>query len=265
MIRINSRLTPGLEASRDLAQPVLLHRKMELAQVLAWEIHARELKHCCGSGALLVRLRRQYWIIGGTALAKDIVRNCHFCARLNARPYKLPLPPLHPSRTGLYQAGKLQAFAEIGMDFCGPFMATIGRSQVKRYALIIVCCVTRALNVEVCHSLDGKNCLAGLERHMARFGKPNYINSDNGSNFLASARHLEERIRVLREHDIPENLRWTHNIDWYFNPPESPTWTGHVDCFVKQVKKALNACSPELRLHSMTRSCVPCWSKPKAL
>ena len=197
LIRINSRLTPYLEVRKSVAQPLLSHHKMEMAQLLAWETHAVGLKHCGGSGSLITKLRAEYWIIGGTGLAKRTVSECHFCARLNAKPYKLPLPSLHPSRTGLFVVGRLQAFSEIGIDFAGPFYATVGSSQVKRYALIIVCCTTRAVSVEVCHSLSGKSCLAALDRHMARYGQPSYINSDNDTNFLASSRHLEERIRIL--------------------------------------------------------------------
>ena len=247
LIRINSRLTPRLETSRDAARPILLHHRMDLAQLLAWELHAVMLKHCGGHGALLTRLRAEYWIVGGPGLAKRTLSNCHYCARLHAKPHRLPLPPLHPSRSGLFQEGGLRAFAEIGLDFCGPFFVSVGRSQVKRHVLVIVCCTTRAVNIEVCHKLDGKSCLAGLERHMARYGRPDYINSDNGTNFIASARHLEERLKVLRLPEIPEAVRWTANIEWYFNPPASPTWTGHVECFVKMVKKSLKLLRPRIK------------------
>ena len=51
LLRINSRLTPFLEAPREGAQPLLLHHRMEMAQLLAWELHAVDLKHCGGSGS----------------------------------------------------------------------------------------------------------------------------------------------------------------------------------------------------------------------
>lgn len=89
--------------------------------------------------------------------------------------------------------------------------------------------------------------MAALERHMAWYGRPSYINSDKGTNFLASARHLEDRIRVLRREEIPEELRWTCNIEWNFNPPASPTWTGHVECFVKMFKRALKCLKPRIK------------------
>ena len=247
VIRINSRLTPHLEVTPEAAQPMLLHRSMEMAQLLAWEIHSVKLRHCGGSRTLLDQLRREHWVIGGAFLAKETSSNCHFCARLKAQPYRLPLPPLHPSRTGLFTKGRLQAFSEIGIDFCGPYFATVGRSQVKRHVLVIACCITRAVNIEVCHSLDGKSCLAALEHHMARYGRPSYVNSDNGSNFLALARHLEERLRILRQGGVPESARRDCNIEWYFNPPASPTWSGHVEIFVKMVKRALRCLKPRIK------------------
>ena len=246
LIRINSRLTPHLECDRNQAQPILLHKDMKILQPLLWEIHAQILKHCGGINTLLARVREKYWVIQGKSCAKDVVNNCLFCARMIARPYKLPLPPLHPSRSSQHQR-PLRAFQEIGIDFCGPFKVAVGRSLQNRYALVLACCATRAVNVEVCHSLSGQSCLAALERHCARYSQPSYINSDNGSNFLASARHLEERIEVLRQHHLPEHRRWHPNIQWYFNPPSSPTWTGHVECFVKLVKSALKRLEPRYR------------------
>ena len=246
VIRINGRLTPWLECDRERAHPVLLHKSMRLVKVLMWEIHAVQLKHCGGINTLLAKARERYWIIQGSASARETVRNCLFCAKTLARPFPRPLPPLHLSRSGKFWAS-LRAFQEIGIDFCGPFSVTIGRSQHKRYAMVIACCTTRAVNVEVCHALDGQSCLAALERHCARYAQPRYINSDNGSNFLASARHLETRIAVLRDHCLPEHRRWHPNIEWYFNPPSSPTWTGHVECFVKLVKNALKKLEPRYR------------------
>ena len=243
IIRINGRLTPYLERSRDEAQPILLSKEMELVQLLLWEVHAVELKHCGGINTLLARVRKKYWIIRGPEVAREVVRNCLFCARLLAKPYKLPLPPLHISRSGKIQE-TLRAFMEVGVDFCGPFQVKVGRSFHKRYAMIIACCTTRAINVEVCHTLTGQSCLAALERHCARYSQPRYINSDNGSNFLSSARHLEERIDILRGQHVPEHKRWHPNIQWNFNPPSSPTWTGHVECFVKLVKRALKRLEP---------------------
>ena len=221
---------------------------MAAAQMLVWEIHAVQLRHCRGYGTLITATNRRYWIIGGTALAKRTVKECPFCCRMNARPQVLPLPPLHASRSGIFHQAPLQAFSQVGMDFCGPFFATRGRSQVKLHALVIACCVTRAINVEVCQSMSGKSCMAALERHAARYGWPQYINSDNGSNFLASFRHLEDRVRVHRNRHQGSRFAWVHSPEWYFNPPASPTWTGHVECFVKLVKKAFGALKPRMRV-----------------
>ena len=100
LIRINSRITPHLECSRDAAHPILLHKNMKVVHVLLWEIHAVELRHCGGVNTLLAKVRTGYWIIRGPEIAREIVGRCLFCARLLSRTYKLPLPPLHLSRSG---------------------------------------------------------------------------------------------------------------------------------------------------------------------
>ena len=218
LIRINGRLTPGLECGKETAHPILLHKDMVVTRLILWEIHAVKLRHCGGVNTLLAQVRKQYWVIQGNAGAREVVRNCYFCARMIARPSKLPLPPLHLSRSGSVQVA-LKAFQEVGIDFCGPFNVRVGRSSQKRYALIVACCTTRAINVEICYALNGQSCLAALERHCARYSQPRYINSDNGSNFLASARHLEERIEVLRTQHLPEHRRCIPTYNGTLIPP----------------------------------------------
>lgn len=174
-------------------------------------------------------------------MCKDVLKGCFCCQRLSLETIRQPLPSLHESRTANpHNAGDLRAFLMVGLDFAGPYHVQIGRTQHKCYLALIACCSTRALNVEICHALTAQSCLAALERHCARYGTPRYVNSDNESNFLASAAHLEERINLLRQSGDP----WKYEIEWTFNPACAPTYTGHIETMVKMVKEGLRRLSP---------------------
>ena len=184
--------------------------------------HRATLRHCGGPSTLLAQLRKTYWIIGGGAnLCKKIIGDCNRCFFLNMKPPTLPTPPMHASRLANPRS-LFRAFAEIGVDMAGPFTVKIGRTTHKRYLMLLVCCATRALNTEICHSLTSSSCLMALERHSAKMGRPHYINSDRGTNFIGVANHLEEKF--AKKHQA--NRLWTENITWWFNPADSPTWDG---------------------------------------
>ena len=85
------------------------------------------------------------------------------------------LPEFHATRMGNRD---LVAFTEIGIDHAGPFQLRQGRSTVQGYILVIACCATRAVNLEMSLSTGAEHVLAALQRHIGVFGAPTYINSD---------------------------------------------------------------------------------------
>ena len=70
----------------------------------------------------------------------------------------------------------------MGIDYFGPFLVKQGRSEVKRYGCIFTCLTSRAIHLEVAHTLETDSFLAALLRFMSRRGSPKVIRSDNGTN-----------------------------------------------------------------------------------
>ena len=84
-------------------------------------------------------------------------------------------------------AEKQYPFINVGLDYFGPFYIEDNtRKLEKQYICIFTCLVTRAVHLEVCHSLDTDSCLLAIRRFVSRRGYPEIIISDNGTNFTAS-------------------------------------------------------------------------------
>ena len=109
------------------------------------------------------------------------------CARKKWTELQVELPPLHPSRSVI-----LRAFTEVGIDHAGPFRLRQGRSTVEAHMLVIACCTTRAVSLEMSMSTGAGHVLAALQRHIGVFGSPQRINSDQGSGFVKARRLIAE-------------------------------------------------------------------------
>ena len=75
-------------------------------------------------------------------------------------------------------------FTHSGVDYFGPIQVRHGRKTEKRYGVLFTCLTTRAVHLEVAHSLDADSCIMAIRRMVARRGKPAHIRSDRGNNFV---------------------------------------------------------------------------------
>ena len=104
------------------------------------------------------------------------------------------------------------------MDYFGLYVTKEGRKERKRCGALFTCLVSRAVHIEVAHSLDTDSFLNALRRFIARRGQVREIRSNNGTNFVGARRELREAIKEMDQKEITEKLR-QQNIDWKFNPP----------------------------------------------
>jgi hypothetical protein len=78
--------------------------------------------------------------------------------------------------------------------------------MVKRYGVLFTCLVTRAIHIEVAHSLDTESFINALRRFIARRGKPDEIRSDNGGNFVKGEKELSNAIADWNQAKIHESM-----------------------------------------------------------
>lgn len=100
----------------------------------------------------------------------------------------------------------------------GPLRLKQGRSHFKRYGVIFTCMASRAINLEVAHSLDADSCISAISRFMCRRGPVCHFRSDNGTNFTGEEKELKRAIAKINDGSIEKALLHD-NIKWSFNPP----------------------------------------------
>ena len=230
LIRVGSGLHPKTAFNWNTKRPILLHTSMESARDIMREVHHKVLAHQNGVEGILSKVRKRFWIIGARKVAKNIIRDCMRCAKKKWTELQVELPPLHPSRSAT-----LREFTEVGVDHAGPFKLRQGRSTVEAHVLVIACCATRVVSLEMSMSTGANHVIAALQRHIGVFGTPRHINSDQGSGFVKAKRLISESQEAWRN----EGWDMHESVEWRLNPPYSPTWTGQVESLVKLTKRAL--------------------------
>ncbi|XP_046865618.1 uncharacterized protein LOC124459883 [Drosophila willistoni] len=136
-------------------------------------------------------------------------------------------------------------FTATGVYF-GPFYTKAERGTRaskhlrKRYGVIFTCLTTRAINVEIAHSLDTDSCIMAVRRMMARRGPIQIIWSDNGTNFRGAARELQEALEDLDESAVKEYMA-SIKIIWNFIPANAPNFGGCWERLVGCFKRAIEA------------------------
>ena len=140
-----------------MKRPVILPRHHRLSELICREFHGNA--HL-GSEWVLSQVRQRYWIIRARSLIKKIRRDCVVCRRLHAAPCYQQMANLPPERCNLSE----HPFTNTGVDLCGPFYVTQGRSSVKRYACVYTCFSIGAVYIEMLSNLDTEAFINGLLR-----------------------------------------------------------------------------------------------------
>ena len=91
---------------------------------------------------------------------------------------------------------------------------------------MFTCLTTRAIHLEVAHSLDTDSFIQALQRFIARRGEPAEIRSDNGSNFVGARKELSDALVEWNKGKIEDYLTQKH-IRWIFNTPAA---SHHGEC-----------------------------------
>ena len=237
-LRVGGRLRKA-PVPEETRHPLVLDPKHEITRQIVMHNHLR--LYCTSNKHVLNELRQKYWIVKGLATVQRISSSCPSCRRLRAKPEPPVMADLPDSRLGYQQP----PFANTGVDYFGPILERHGRKTEKRYGVLFACLTTRAVHLEIAHSLDTDSCLMAIRRMMARRGRPANIWSDNGTNFV------EEALARLDSERIGDQLS-NERVQWHFNPPSSPHFGGAWERLVQSAKRALKAVVGEQRVNDET-------------
>ena len=90
----------------------------------------------------------------------------------------------------------------VGFDYFGPFNVTIRRSTVKRYGCLFTCLTTRAVHLEVAHTLTTNSFIAAFQRFTSRSRTPAKVYSDNGTNLVSGELGLRKSMEQWNQANI---------------------------------------------------------------
>ncbi len=233
LIRVGGRICRA-PLAYDMIHPIILPQYHHLSKLIIEAIHKQE-GHC-GPSHVLAVLRREYWIPQGRAAVKRVLERCISCKRRQATVGEQIMAPLPEVRVTPH----VPPFSYIGIDYYGPMYVKQGRSHVKRYGCLITCLSSRAIHLEIAHTLDTNSFLAALHRFISRRGRPLIIFSDNGTNFVSGERELKELLQGWNQKVIGTDLR-QREIEWHFNPPGASHMGGVWERMVRSVKEIMKA------------------------
>ena len=212
--------------------PIILPASSFLTRLIIRDVHENNAHVGCNQVRSI--LRNQYYIVREYSQIQSVLNDCVQCKRHNAKPCEQLMSNLPRERV----EANNPPFTNVGVDYFGPMQVKYRRGTVKRYGCIFTCMVTRAVHIEVTHSLDSNSFLMALHRFIARRGKPQKIFSDNGTNFVAADRELAEEIQAVNSKKLRDELV-LEAIEWHFNPPHAPHMGGVWERIVRSVKQLL--------------------------
>ncbi|XP_075162773.1 uncharacterized protein LOC142235404 [Haematobia irritans] len=124
-----------------------------------------------------------------------------------------------------------------------------GQRTYKGYIAVFVCMTTKAVHLEAVSNLTSDAFLAALRRFFSRRGKSSHIYSDNGTNFVGTARKLgKEFIKAVQQNSNVAHDLASERVQWYFIPPGAPHFGGLWEAAVKSVKHHLRRVIGEAKL-----------------
>ena len=146
----------------DFRHPVILPKGHEVVTLIIRQCHER-VAHM-GTEYTLAETRSNFFIINGRRSVSNVLRECIKCKRQHgeigkAKMADLPADRLTPSDF---------PFCATGLDCFGPFHVIRGRVMVKRYGCLFTCLKSRAVHLEILHSLDTDSFIKVLTRCINR-------------------------------------------------------------------------------------------------
>lgn len=98
----------------------------------------------------------------------------------------------------------LRPFLHVGVDYFGPI--EVRRGLVKQYCVIYTCLTSRAVHLDVAHSMDTDSCVNAFRCFKSRRGQVRELRSDNGINLISAEKELREALKSWNKNQIERCL-----------------------------------------------------------
>ncbi|XP_062556587.1 uncharacterized protein LOC134221413 [Armigeres subalbatus] len=189
VIRMNSRISAAPTASFELKYPVILPKDHALTRLLVDSYHRRFFH--MHNDTVFNEVRQRFRIPQLRSVIKRIARECQHCRIVKAT----PRPPMMAPLPAVRLTPHVRAFSYTGVDYFGPILAKQGRSLVKRWISLFTCLTTRAVHLEIVHSLSTQSCVMAIRRfnNLA-------IQSTIGAPYERMVRSIKTAMEAIADH-----------------------------------------------------------------
>ncbi|XP_058816793.1 uncharacterized protein LOC131680088 [Topomyia yanbarensis] len=229
VLRMEGRAERATMVPFEIRFPIILPKDHPVTSKLLAFYH-QKLGHAYMETAVN-ELRQRFVIPCLRAALKRVMRACVRCKVAKSQPAIPRMAPLPVQRVTPHR----RPFSYTGVDYFGPVTVTVGRRNEKRWVSLFTCLTTRAVHLEVVHSLKTQSCIMAIRRFACRRGMPIEFFSDNGTNFHGASKEVE-RVNADCEETFTDG-----RTRWNFNPPSAPHMGGVWERPVRSVKEALKA------------------------
>ncbi len=231
ILRVGGRLSKAA-LPEEVKFPAILPKHSHVSTLILRHIH-ETLGHI-GRNHILSELRKRFWIINANSAARKVITQCVVCRRNRPKVGEQKMANLPSERL----VPDLPPFTNVGVDYFGPIDVKRGRIALKRYGVLFTCMTSRAVHLEVAHSLDTDSCIQAIRRFICRRGQVKHMRSDNGTNLVGAERELRKALSALNQDHIQRSLRH-RGIEWSFNPPGASHHGGMWERLIKSTKQVL--------------------------
>ncbi|XP_061728378.1 uncharacterized protein LOC133533417 isoform X1 [Cydia pomonella] len=230
LLHLAGRIVAVQDVGSEIKFPIILDGRHPVVRLLVNFYH-RKAGHA-NNEMVVNEVRQKYWLLHLRSTVRSVTSKCLSCRIKRAKPMNPMTGNLPPQRLAHHR----RPFTYTGLDYFGPINTKIGRRQEKRYVALYTCMTSRAVHLELVHSLSADSAIMSLRRFIARRGAPNTVYSDNGTCFVGAD-------RILREFYQNEVYDFAANrgIKWSFIPAAAPFFGGCWERLIRTVKVALNA------------------------
>ncbi len=250
LLRVGGRLSKSCMPAEAM-HPIIIPKDSHITPLILRDIHEK-IGHC-GRNFMLSSLRQRFWIPTAHSTIRKFLSKCVVCRKVKGRGKEQKMADLPKDRP---QPDK-PPFTHVGTDYFGPFLVKRGHSTLKRYGVLFTCLTTRAVHIEIAHTLDTDSCVNAIRRFMCRRGQVSTISSDNGTNFVAAERELRDAIQQWNQNRIQDTLR-QREVEWIFNPPSGSHFGGVWERQVRSVRKLLSSILKEQTIYDESLQTLMC-------
>ncbi|XP_058839323.1 uncharacterized protein LOC131694831 [Topomyia yanbarensis] len=233
ILRMRGRIGAAPYAPDEAKFPVILP-KHHLITFLIVDWYHRRFRHA-NRETIVNEIRQRFEIAKLRSLVKKVAKNCIWCRVMKTVPKPPAMAPLPEMRLTAF----VRPFTFVGLDYFGPVLAKVGRSNAKCWVALFTCLTMRAVHLEVVHSLSTESCIMAVRRFVSRRGPPREFWTDNATCFQGASSKLKAEIESTTR---ALALTFTSTeTNWKFIPPASPHMGGAWERLVRSVKVAVCA------------------------